>query len=316
MIITFLFSSATGNTQFFAKEIAKEFQKCTEEKINFYYINVFRASREDFKGLTEKQQEHLRDADFICVGSYLHCHQLDISIKKFLKSLVDSNECDYFVNKPCISFMTSHGPRTATLPTEARDFIHALGGFYSGNIHVRAPQNYIVLMPPQKTCWKWGRKTIDKALEIVPELFEKLKNNYDCNDAGDLPEKLIDYDFCPKNMGGPIIVDNDKCIGCRKCISVCPTMAIVFGDNNRPIWDSLSCIGCLTCINHCNSEALDTEATKVRSKYVFKPKVVDEGWTTMYDENGDVLRFDGPVEETPEIAQPVDNEFLKLLAKE
>jgi Fe-S-cluster-containing hydrogenase component 2 len=47
----------------------------------------------------------------------------------------------------------------------------------------------------------------------------------------------------------------DKCIGCRKCLSVCPQNAISLVDGVAVI-DKQKCIGCARCLRACPASAI------------------------------------------------------------
>jgi len=65
-------------------------------------------------------------------------------------------------------------------------------------------------------------------------------------------------EVCPayaleKRVGGGVLVKKDKCIGCRKCESVCIMRAINFDeDTKKPI----ICTHCGTCARFCPHECL------------------------------------------------------------
>ena len=50
------------------------------------------------------------------------------------------------------------------------------------------------------------------------------------------------------------IVDMEKCIGCGKCVEVCPVEAIHMEDGKAQISDE--CIECGACVVECPSEAI------------------------------------------------------------
>lgn len=51
-------------------------------------------------------------------------------------------------------------------------------------------------------------------------------------------------------------VSNKKCIGCGKCIKVCPEQAIAFSDEKKACIDKDKCIGCGECMTVCPVKAI------------------------------------------------------------
>lgn len=59
------------------------------------------------------------------------------------------------------------------------------------------------------------------------------------------------------NKKGRIIVDDEKCIDCGACISLCPTDALHFNLDDRLELSFEKCIGCLLCIDSCPRQAIE-----------------------------------------------------------
>jgi len=59
------------------------------------------------------------------------------------------------------------------------------------------------------------------------------------------------------NKKGRVIVDIEKCIDCGACISLCPTDALYFNNEERLEFSYESCIGCLLCLDSCPRYAIE-----------------------------------------------------------
>ncbi len=59
------------------------------------------------------------------------------------------------------------------------------------------------------------------------------------------------------NKKGRVIVDDDMCIDCGACISLCPTDALHFSVDKRLELSFEKCIGCLLCIDSCPRHAIE-----------------------------------------------------------
>jgi ferredoxin len=52
-------------------------------------------------------------------------------------------------------------------------------------------------------------------------------------------------------------VNQNNCISCGACTSMCPVGAIKLGANGKAVVNVSKCIGCGKCINVCPMEAID-----------------------------------------------------------
>jgi ferredoxin len=57
----------------------------------------------------------------------------------------------------------------------------------------------------------------------------------------------------------PAAVDENKCLGCGKCIERCPIGAISLDKDGIATVDKEKCSGCLKCANVCPNEAISAE---------------------------------------------------------
>jgi len=61
---------------------------------------------------------------------------------------------------------------------------------------------------------------------------------------------------------------DEKCVGCGKCASICPSGAIEMVDG-RPAWTKSKCLKCCGCINRCPVSAIQYgKKTATRGRYV------------------------------------------------
>ena len=59
------------------------------------------------------------------------------------------------------------------------------------------------------------------------------------------------------NKKGRVIIDDDKCIDCGACISLCPTDALHLAKEDRLEFSYEKCIGCLLCLDSCPRFAIE-----------------------------------------------------------
>lgn len=63
------------------------------------------------------------------------------------------------------------------------------------------------------------------------------------------------------------IIEKNKCIGCGKCIAVCPVNAIYLKDNKAFI-DKEKCIFCGKCLSICPFDAIQRNCKKHDKKEI------------------------------------------------
>ena len=76
---------------------------------------------------------------------------------------------------------------------------------------------------------------------------------------------LAAYHAC---MSTKAFYADEKCVGCGKCASICPSGAIEMVDG-RPAWTKSKCLKCCGCINRCPVSAIQYgKKTATRGRYV------------------------------------------------
>ena len=60
----------------------------------------------------------------------------------------------------------------------------------------------------------------------------------------------------------------DKCIGCGKCVKLCPLNNVTL-QAGKPVWGD-NCTHCMACIGNCPTQAIEYgEITKTKEQYNF-----------------------------------------------
>jgi len=58
------------------------------------------------------------------------------------------------------------------------------------------------------------------------------------------------------NKKGRVSIDDELCVNCGACVSLCPTEALSLNDNFELIFSEELCIGCNLCLNSCPRYAI------------------------------------------------------------
>lgn len=92
--------------------------------------------------------------------------------------------------------------------------------------------------------------------EKIYRQFEAKREGYNCPECGgNLIRKMGIYTKIGKAKRKMPVVDTELCIGCRKCMQVCPADAISMKEKAAFI-NKAMCRKCGLCIEHCPVQAL------------------------------------------------------------
>lgn len=81
----------------------------------------------------------------------------------------------------------------------------------------------------------------------------------------------------------------NRCIGCRKCIQICPNQALSWGACGIEITRS-KCVSCGACVDHCNSQALIMAGERKTVAEIMKDITKDNPY---YQTSGGGVTFSG-----------------------
>lgn len=92
-------------------------------------------------------------------------------------------------------------------------------------------------------------------------------------------------------ISSQITLNPQKCIGCKRCISACPTNARAFNAISAfPVTDADKCIFCLKCQEICPTEAIETEGTERTVDEIVSEALKDKAF---YDISGGGVTLSG-----------------------
>ncbi|MCT4613847.1 MAG: EFR1 family ferrodoxin [Marinifilaceae bacterium] len=104
-------------------------------------------------------------------------------------------------------------------------------------------------------------KAVERIIMTANKDYNKIKDVGRSFSYSKLPErilfKLLSQEFIHKKYK-TVSIDTKKCIGCKKCVSVCPVNMFACSDNKIYIArDSSNCILCAECYHSCPSSAIN-----------------------------------------------------------
>ena len=138
---------------------------------------------------------------------------------------------------------------------------------YNGSFELVMPDNFILWsnLPSEQVL----SAKLDAAKAAVNAIIDKLK----AKENGALTDKAPRMPFMPTEAistaaGTSKLRVTDNCLGCGKCVTVCPMSCIKFKDT--PVWEG-NCSMCLACLHHCPVDAIEYENQTVGKKRYVNP---------------------------------------------
>lgn len=245
-----LYFSATGNTRFVAKELAKALD---DEAM-------------DLCGrIKEHNYETIRsDKPFVfCAPTYV-C-EAPAFFYDFLRNVDLAGSSDVYM-------ISTSGGYSGLSGDIAKGIVRKKGMNYKGCAEFKMPPNYIA----NKSHKLPDREEIEKR---ITDSYNKIKPVADIIKSGEslryrhiwLLEKLVDYPSSPvlSRIGHRVrgFYADSRCISCGLCEKKCPLNVITMHDG-RPQWNGKICAHCMACIQNCPVEAIEyKDITKGRKRY-------------------------------------------------
>ena len=251
-IFMILYFSATGNTEFIAKELAK----LTDDTC----LNLLeKIQKSDYSEI------HSEKPFVICAPIYV-C-ELPYFLVQFLKKTKLTGNREIY----CI---LSSGGYSGHACLQAKTIARRQKLIYKGSADIVMPRNYIASDLYPMLSVEENKDRISKAKTAIADAAQIIK-------AGGVLKKRHVFLFeslIIMPVAGPwrkfvltakAFYAKDSCIGCGKCAKVCPLNNINIVEK-KPEWGK-KCTHCMACIANCPKESIEYGKTTVgKERYLFK----------------------------------------------
>lgn len=246
-----LYFSATGNTEFIAKELAKQLE---DECINL----LDRVKTNDYTTLYSEKPY------IICAPVYV-C-EMPRFMSKYLKKQT-------FTGNKNVYFIFTSGGYCGISGQLAKSMFRKKKMNYRGHAEFKMPRNYVANDAYPMLSTEEIEKRIVDSHEMLDSVVANIK-------AGSkltarhifLFETLITVPFnpvwCKLKLRAKDFFSTDKCVGCGKCVKLCPLNNISLKEK-KPVWED-NCTHCMACIGNCPTQAIEYgNITQDKEQYNF-----------------------------------------------
>lgn len=246
-----LYFSATGNTEYIAKELAK---RLDDECINL----LERFKTQDHSLL------HSEKPFVICAPVYV-C-EMPRFMSKYLKEQVFSGSKDVY-------FIFTSGGYCGISGVLAKSIFKKKNMVYHGHAEFKMPRNYVASDA-------YAMLSAEETEERIRVAYQKLDGVAAAIQSGNkltarhvfLFETIITVPFnpvwCKLKLRAKDFYATDACISCGKCVKLCPLNNITLNEKH-PVWGD-QCTHCMACIGNCPKEAIEYGTiTQTKEKYNF-----------------------------------------------
>lgn len=129
---------------------------------------------------------------------------------------------------------------------------------YRGTAQIVMPENYIAMFDAPQV--DEAKQIVSNSIRDIEKAAEQIKNE---KPFKTLKTSLIDklYSGIVNDVFYPMFVKSkafyatDDCIGCGKCVKLCPLNNVKLADG-KPVWGN-NCTHCMACICYCPKEAIE-----------------------------------------------------------
>ena len=246
-----LYFSATGNTEFIAKEIAK--------RLDDECLNLLERIKTDDHSVIHSEKPLI-----ICAPVYV-C-EMPRFMSKYLREQTFTGTKDVY-------FIFTSGGYCGISGVLAKSMFKKKKMHYHGHAEVTMPRNYVANDAYPMLEKEAVESRIINAYQELDGITETIRNKGKLKARHVfLFETLITVPFnpiwCKYKLTAKEFHVKDTCIGCGKCAKLCPLNNIKM-KHKKPIWHH-QCTHCMACIGNCPTAAIEYGTiTQDKERYNF-----------------------------------------------
>lgn len=245
-----IYYSATGNTEYIAKELAKQLD---DECVDL----LGRVKTGDHSTF------HSEKPFIICAPVYV------CEMPRFMSKYLKKQE---FTGSREVYFIFTSGGYCGISGPLAKKIFKKKKMTYKGHAEFKMPRNYMVNDHYPMLETKEVEERILSSREKIGQVVEDIKAGRKLKARHVfLAETIITVPFnpiwCKIEMKAKDFYSTGKCIGCGKCEKLCPLNNIKIVDG-KPVWGK-NCTHCMACIGNCPTDAIEYGKISKKEQYNF-----------------------------------------------
>lgn len=261
MKVCIIVFSPSGHT----RQVAEKMKNYMIEKgIEVQLLDVTKKkeiNRENW--LKEYLEREVEPHDLLCIGGPVYAGHIESNVKKIINCLPSANSkwSNY-----AIPFVTYGGLHSSIALSEAGELLYKSGRKNLFGMKISSFHTLTLTLKKQINKERPNEEEDKVINNLVNRIIKLGDSNEELNDVrkafsyAPLIERvafnLLSQDFFHKNYR-TVAVDKNKCIGCKKCINVCPVNILDLINKKAAITGDLNkCILCAECFHNCPVDAI------------------------------------------------------------
>ncbi len=272
MKISIIVFSPSGHTLKVSQLFKQEFEK---KDIKVQLINITKNQNYLYSNnMKQYLEEELEEHDVILIGGPVYAGHVEKSILRLIEQLPEAGGKHGCLAVP---FVTYGGVHSSIALEEMGRYLKRKNRKSILSVKIAAEHTLTKTLSNvinEKKPGQFEEKIIADAVERIAKItggdYEKIKDESKSFLYSGLPERILfnafSQEFFHKKFK-EVSIDTQKCIKCKKCISVCPVNMFDYSDDIvKMVLDKKECILCAECYHKCPVNAINYPYIEVARK--------------------------------------------------